>query len=85
MMSILCGYCRYREIARFANANKKEFQHFFKLKKRVMPSHVTFRDILQRVNFEQMNNEMCIRDSHHVEQDEIRLRIGRSNLQGVLA
>ena len=24
MISILCGYCRYREIARFANANKKE-------------------------------------------------------------
>ena len=56
MMSILCGYCRYREIARFADANQKEFQRFFNLKRRVMPSHVTFRDILQRVNFEQMNN-----------------------------
>ena len=56
MMSILCGYCRYREIARFANANKKEFQHFFDLKKEVMPSHVTFRNILQKVNFEQMHD-----------------------------
>jgi FMN phosphatase YigB (HAD superfamily) len=56
MMSILCGYCRYREIARFADANQKEFQHFFNLRKRVMPSHVTFRDILQRVNFEQLND-----------------------------
>jgi hypothetical protein len=26
MMSIACGLCRYREIARFAEANKKDLQ-----------------------------------------------------------
>lgn len=55
MMSIACGLCRYREIARFAEVNKKELQRFFELKNDRMPSHVTFRSIIQTINFEQLN------------------------------
>lgn len=55
MMSMVCGLCRYREIARFADANKEEFQRFFNLKSDRMPSHVTFRNIIQKISFEQLN------------------------------
>lgn len=56
MMSIVCGRCRYREMARFVEANQKDLQHFFHLKRAQMPSHVTFRHIIQRVDFEQLND-----------------------------
>lgn len=59
MMSIACGLCRYREIARFAEANKKDLQRFFGLKIEQMPSHVTFRSIIQRVNFAQLMKRLC--------------------------
>ena len=53
IMSIMSGRCRYREIAAFAKANKKELLKFFHLKKRKrLPSHVTFREVLKGVNFD---------------------------------
>jgi hypothetical protein len=66
MMSIACGLCRYREIARFAEANKKDLQRFFGLKIEQMPSHVTFRSIIQRVNFEQLNEAFMQWAKHFV-------------------
>lgn len=55
MMSIACGLCRYREMARFAEANKKDLQRFLGLKIERMPSHVTLRSIIQSIDFEQLN------------------------------
>jgi hypothetical protein len=53
MMSIMSGRYRYREIAAFAKANRKGFLPFFHLKKRKrLPSHVTFREILKGVHFD---------------------------------
>jgi hypothetical protein len=53
IMSIMSGRCRYREIAAFAKANQKELLTFFHLSKRKrLPSHVTFREILKGVNFD---------------------------------
>ncbi len=53
IMSIMSGRCRYREIAAFAKANQKELLKFLHLKKRKrLPSHVTFREILKGVNFD---------------------------------
>ena len=53
IMSIMSGRCRYREIAAFANANRKELLKFFHLQKRKrLPSHVTFREILKGVDFD---------------------------------
>ena len=53
IMSIMSGRCRYREIAAFAKANQKEVLKFFHLQKRKhLPSHVTFREILKGVDFD---------------------------------
>ena len=53
IMSIMSGRCRYREIAAFAKANQKELLKFFHLQKRKrLPSHVTFREILKGVDFD---------------------------------
>lgn len=66
MMSIVCGLCRYREMARFADANKKDLQRFFGLKGGRMPSHVTFRSIIQSVNFEQLNEAFMQWAQHYI-------------------
>jgi hypothetical protein len=53
IMSIMSGRYRYREIAAFAKANQKELLKFFHLKKRKrLPSHVTVREVLKGVNFD---------------------------------
>jgi hypothetical protein len=52
IMSIMSGRCRYREIASFAKANKKELLKFFHLKRKRLPSHVTVREVLKGVNFD---------------------------------
>lgn len=57
IMSIMSGRCRYREIAAFAKANQKEFLKFFHMKKRKrLPSHVTFREVLKGVDFDDVIN-----------------------------
>ena len=54
IMSIMSGYCRYREIAAFAAANKKELLKLFRLKRSRLASHVTFREVLKGVDFDLM-------------------------------
>ena len=60
MMSIACGLYRYREMARFAEANKKDLQRFLGLKIERMPSHVTLRSIIQSIDFEQLNKRKTL-------------------------
>jgi hypothetical protein len=69
-VSIACGCCRYREMARFAEANRKVFQRFFNLKSDRMPSHVTIRNIMQKIDFEQLNKgfSQWVSESSSVEQ-----------------
>lgn len=53
IMSIMCGRCRYREIAAFGKANQKELLRFLHLEKRgCLPSHVTVREVLKGVDFD---------------------------------
>jgi hypothetical protein len=54
IMSIMSGRCRYREIAAFAKANQKELLRFFHLKRKRLASHVTFREILKGIDFEEV-------------------------------
>ena len=55
IMSIMSGRCRYREIAAFAKANQKELLKFFRMTKRKrLPSHVTFREVLKGVDFDEV-------------------------------
>ena len=51
IMSIACGYSAYREIWRFANANSERLSEIFCLKQNRMPSHVTFRNLVQNTDF----------------------------------
>ncbi len=55
MMSIICGHYGYREIARFAKANREKFKRYFNLKRSQMPTHVTFRRFIQEIDFQQVN------------------------------
>lgn len=53
IMSIMSGRCGYREIAAFCKANQKELLRFLHLEKRgCLPSHVTVREVLKGVNFD---------------------------------
>lgn len=52
IMSIMSGYCRYREMAAFAKANQKELVKFFRLKRKRLPSHVTFREVIKGIRFD---------------------------------
>ena len=54
VMSIVCGYPRYREIARFARANGEKLAEFFCLGRKEMPSHVTIRSIVMNSDFGQI-------------------------------
>lgn len=54
VMSIICGRICYREIAGFAKGHKEEFQKYFGLKHSEMPSHVTFREIIQKTDFDEI-------------------------------
>lgn len=52
IMSIMSGRCKYREIAAFGKANQKELLKFLHLEKRKrLPSHVTIREILKGIDF----------------------------------
>jgi hypothetical protein len=55
IMGILSGRFGYRPIATFLKANQQEFQELFKLK-HGLPCHVTLRNILQTVPFNQLND-----------------------------
>ena len=54
IMSIMSGYCRYREIAAFAKANQQALLKFFHLKRRRLASHVTFREVIKGVDFDEV-------------------------------
>jgi hypothetical protein len=54
IMSIMSGRCRYREIAAFAKANQKDLLKFFHLKRKRLASHVTFREVIKGVDFDEV-------------------------------
>jgi len=56
IMSIICRRSRYREIAQSAQANKDGFQKYFGLKRSRMPSHVTFRELIQKSDSEEIRH-----------------------------
>ncbi len=55
IMAILSGQYGYREIARFLKANRDELVAHLGLKRKQMPSHVTIRTVLMKLDFEALN------------------------------
>lgn len=55
IMAIMSGRYAYREIARFIQANQQDLQKYLNLGRHVCPSHVTIREILQRLDFSALN------------------------------
>jgi hypothetical protein len=51
IMAIMSGYTGYRETGRFLYRNKRELQQSLRLLHGV-PSYVTIRDVLQKIDFE---------------------------------
>ena len=49
VVSYLCGYCGYRKVALFCKSNTEVFTDLLGLKHPV-PSHVTFREVLHRID-----------------------------------
>jgi len=56
IISIISGHQGYREISRFAKANQDIFLELFPSKRTVMPSHVTFREVIKGIDFEQVKD-----------------------------
>jgi hypothetical protein len=54
-MSVMSGRYGYREIASFATANKKELFKRLNIKKKILPSHVTIREIIMNIDFDSLN------------------------------
>lgn len=51
VMSIMSGYCAYREIGRFIRHNQRELVACLELSRRQLPSHVTIRQLLLNLDF----------------------------------
>jgi hypothetical protein len=54
IMSIISGNTGYREIAKFAQANQNLFLKFFSKKRTKLPTHVTFREIIIGIDFNEV-------------------------------
>ena len=54
-MAIMSGHYGYREIARFLKANRDELTAQLHLKRKQMPSHVTIRTVLMKLDFQALN------------------------------
>ncbi|AKD02977.1 ISAs1 family transposase [Pontibacter korlensis] len=52
VMSIMSGYCAYREIGRFISHNQQELTACLGLGRKRLPSHVTIRQVLTHVDFQ---------------------------------
>lgn len=53
LIGVMSGYTKYREIANLAKRNEQTFVKLFSLKNGV-PSHVTIREIIRNIDFEQV-------------------------------
>jgi hypothetical protein len=51
VMSIMSGYCAYREIGRFIRHNQLELVSCLGLRRKQLPSHVTIRQLLLNLDF----------------------------------
>ncbi len=54
IMSIMSGRNGFREISKYAKANKEFFLDLFPKKRTQLPSHVTFREIIRSINFNEV-------------------------------
>ena len=54
IMSIITGNTGYREMERFTKVNPTLFKKFFTSKTQHLPSHVTFREIIKNIDFEEV-------------------------------
>jgi len=55
IMGTMSGFIGYRELYSFAKANEKELVARLKIKNRKIPSHVTIREIITKMDFESFN------------------------------
>jgi len=72
IMSIISGKTAYREIEKFTKANKRIFKKFFKSTIKTLPSHVTFRQVIKTIDFEEVLNAFHIWAEQYttIEKDE---------------
>lgn len=56
IMGIISGRFGYREITVFSKANKNDLIKSLRIKHKRIPSHVTIRDVIMRIDFDSLNN-----------------------------
>ena len=56
IMGIISGRYGYREITVFSKANQKDLIKNLRIKHKRVPSHVTIRDVIMRIDFDSLNN-----------------------------
>jgi hypothetical protein len=56
IMGIISGRFGYREITVFSKANQKDLIKSLRIKHKRIPSHVTIREVIMRIDFDALNN-----------------------------
>ena len=67
VMGMMSGCCAYRELGRFMHHNRQELAAYLGLGKVRVPSYVTVRDILQRLDFEALSRAFALWSGQYVD------------------
>ena len=70
IMAIMSGRFGYREIARFLHTNQQELVSALALSREKMPSHVTIRTVLMKLDFNALNHVFKAWVNAHVHPEE---------------
>lgn len=85
VMGMMSGYHGYRELARFMRHNQQELIDYLQLKKSRVPSHVTVREILLHLDFEQLNQAFTRWSSQFVDWSAQWLSIDGKSLKSTVS
>lgn len=85
VMGMMSGYHGYRELARFMEHNQQELVNYLKLKKMRVPSHVTVREIMLHLDFNELNQAFTRWSSQFVDWSAQWLSIDGKSLKSTVS
>jgi hypothetical protein len=84
VMGLMSGYQGYRQLGRFLRYNQSELVTYLQLTKSRVPSHVTIRQLLQHLDFEQLNQAFTRWSSQYVDWSAQWLSIDGKSLKSTV-
>jgi hypothetical protein len=85
VMGMMSGYQGYRELGRFLRYNQPELVAYLQVAKSRVPSHVTIRQILQHLDFEELNQAFSRWSSQYVDWSKQWLSIDGKSLKSTVS